>query len=134
MFFTQLWLSSKWGWQKEQLLMAQKVSDVIKYTFFLKPRYTYACLITIKLLQYVCICNTGLCFSLFLYRRLKMLKNCLHALSFFAYFYKMFGHFFVRRFCMIQYHLMHCCFKICTMKLFSKRINIGYYTNEWKQW
>ena len=51
-------------------------------------------------------------FSLFTYHRLKVLKNHSHVFSFFPYFYKLFEHFFVKRFCTRQYHLLLCCFQI----------------------
>ena len=76
-------------------------------------------------------------FSFFSYHRLKVLKNRSRVFSFFSYFttcspifYNLFYHFLVKKFCIRQYHLMFCCFQICTLKYFSKGINVDCYISE----
>ena len=54
--------------------------------------------------------NRFVFFFMFSYHRLKVLKKRSHVFSFLAYFYKLLAYFFVKTFCMKQYHLMLCCF------------------------
>ena len=65
---------------------------------------------------------------------IERVKKPLIYFFFFRYFFRLFVHFLVEGFCIRQYHLMFYFFQISTIKLFSKRINIDYCTNEPKRY